>query len=138
MTPRLPLLLLIFSACETDVRSYIDEGRLCVDADDIAQFEAGSTLGLTVTANECISACPRFAEATCAAEVRGDRIVVRSEAQWAPSDEICIALCVGLQAHCTVTVPEAGHYVVVHGDDELPLELPATPEAPPCTPLPGG
>jgi hypothetical protein len=91
-----------------------------------------------VTADGCISACPRFAEAACSAEVTGDRIVVRSEAQWAPSDEVCIALCAALQAHCTVTVPEAGHYVVVHGDDELPLELPSTPEVPPCTPPPGG
>jgi hypothetical protein len=137
MTPRLLLLLLVLSACETDVRSYVDEGRLCVDADDIAQFEAGSTLGLTVTANECISACPRFAEAACSAELTGDRIVVRSEASWAPSDEICIAVCAALQAQCTVTIPEAGHYVIVHGDDELPLELPSTP-SPPCTPPPGG
>ena len=136
MTRRLALLLLTLAACHDDVQTYTDEGRVCVEPEALAHFQAGDTLELTVTAPDCISACARVAQAECSAVVMGERIVVTSNARWAPSDEVCITLCAALQAHCEVTIPEAGHYTLVHGDDELPLELPSTPEAPPCTALP--
>jgi hypothetical protein len=132
---RLFLCLMLVPACEAgDVTSYVDEGRICVEPDELAEFEAGGVLTLTYTANECISACTRVEEAACDAEVHGDRIIVTSEARWAPADEICIAVCGVLQAQCTVSVPEDGEYTLVHGDDELRLVLPSAVEARPCTP----
>jgi hypothetical protein len=116
-----------------DVESFVNEGRVCLDAEDVVQFEAGGTLTLTYTASACISACPRFEEASCDAEVSGDRIIVRSEARWAPSDQICIAVCRALQAECVVSVPEEGEYTLVHGSDQLSLVLPSMVEDPPCT-----
>lgn len=91
---RLVLISTIGLACDSsDVRSYVDEGRVCVEPQDMADFEAGGALTLTYTADECISACPRLQEAACEAQVSGDRIIVQSEARWAPSDEVCIAVC---------------------------------------------
>lgn len=122
------------AACDGDgSTTYVDEGRICLETETLAQFDPGDVLTLTYTADECISACPRFAEAACEAEMQGNRIIVRSEARWAPSDEVCIAVCAALQAQCTVSVPAEGEYTLVHGADELTVVLPAASEEPACT-----
>jgi hypothetical protein len=134
LTAILALLASLFAACDRDVREYTDQGSACVAPKDLAAFQAGGELTITVTVDECISSCTRIEEASCEATLEGERIVVRSEARWAAESGACIALCAALQAQCSVTLPSEGAYTLEHGGQERLVELPSAVEEPACTP----
>jgi hypothetical protein len=128
------LLALCGSACSSETVDAEDEGKVCLGAPPWEPqagsdaIEADQRLAISVTYDECLSACIRDEFAQCSVSLEGDRIVVQSEFSYrepAPG-KACIAVCYALTAECQSPPLAAGDYTLVHGDRETPLAVPSS------------
>ena len=141
MSIRAHLLLLssccvIATACSGPDVERIDEGKLCIYASmpdspgmegPTQDFVAGEPVFVSVSTEDCISACIENELAACTVTVDGEQLTVSSELSWnEPSGEqACIDLCGSLGAICASDPLPTGAYQVVHGSTQRTLSIPS-------------
>ncbi len=130
-------------ACGSHV-SFENEGRLCLFAAEpnpfVTQtpqdFVAGNSVELLVVMESCVSSsCTSDIAATCEASMTGSQITVTSAGSYSEDTGLggCTDDCRAVSATCSTGPLQPGSYTVVHGEDELVLEVPASVESAPCT-----
>jgi hypothetical protein len=113
---------LTFACGRWETITFVDEGELCFE-------QRGSEVIVQVTAPDCLaSGCSRDVEGSCSAALEGTTIQLTSEIVW-EEDESKFAQCKSDCRHavveCSAGVLAPGSYTVVHGEDEVPLVVPA-------------
>jgi len=119
-----------------------DVGKLCVYATTPASpganspeqsFVSDQQIYVSVTLDNCLSACIRNEVASCSVAKEGQRLIVSSNFSYDKPEagKACIALCNSLSAVCQTEPLSAGSYVVEHGSDEYTLTVPSQ-DVPPC------
>ena len=140
----IPLVILTLapSACGGPDVEASDVGKLCVyatapanpGANSPAQsFASEKQIHVSVTLDNCLSACIRNELASCSVAQQGQRLIISSGFSYddPAAGEACIALCNSLSAVCQTGPLAAGNYVIEHGDDEYALSVPSK-DVPPC------
>jgi hypothetical protein len=108
----------------------VDEGMLCVE-------QTEQNLTITVIALDCLSSsCTRDVGGDCSATVDGSTIAVTSEIHWEETEGRlrggCTSDCGSAQVTCQIPAPPEGTYTLVHGEAEMPLDVPVEDV---CTPF---
>jgi hypothetical protein len=97
-------------------------------------FAEGQPVHLTVSNEDCISACVRNVLTSCTVTMSGGNITVESILAWdEPSSAACIAVCGRVEAACASEPLGAGSYVFEHGHQVRRLTVPSTGVLP-CEP----
>jgi hypothetical protein len=94
-------------------------------------FEVGGTITFTVAYEECLSSsCDINRDMSCEVITDSTQIVVHSQGSFTERDGYvsCTEDCGFLEASCTSAPLPAGNYVIVHGDDRIPLTIPSSVE----------
>ncbi len=133
----LATLAIAVTACAGPDVELVDDGRLCVYAvapetpgshGPTQAFDSNQPVFVTVTTEECISACIQNEVASCSVSRSGTTLTVRSELSYddPPDGEACIAVCGSLTALCNSQRLPAGAYTIVHGNARHELAVPST------------
>ena len=131
---RLVCLCLALTACEPEPTTWVEQtqqsrGTACV------QGGGQDPVRVQVNADVCLSSsCSRNPVARCEARIEFERIVVTSSFTWEEAeggDLACTDDCGQMIASCAVGQLPAGNYVLLHGPQEVDIELPAEECTPP-------
>ena len=106
----------------------LDAGQVC-----LTSAEADAPLTVTVTLDDCISACVDNEIETCSITVEGNTLRLTSAFSYDDADEneACIAICNAQQATCSSEALVPGDYVLEHGEQSHPIAIPTT-DLPTC------
>lgn len=128
-----------------DQVSFENEGTLCMFAADPdpfitespQDFTPGAPVELLVVMEPCVSgSCTSDIVASCEATVSGNQITVTSSGSYREDSGLvkaCTDDCRVVSATCSTASLPAGSYTVFHGEDVLPLDVPASLDSAPCT-----
>lgn len=104
------------------LQEQLDEGVACV------QGGGDDPVLVKVNAGLCLSgSCSRQLESSCEAVIDDDRIVVTSTFVWEEARGrrlLCTMDCQMMLAECSPGDLPPGTYTLVHGDDEISVDLP--------------
>lgn len=115
-----------------------DVGMACLTStagwsNDHQAFEADAPVHVTVRLDSCLSStCTFNYQASCEAEVTGDRIVIRAHGSYTDeggAGRTCSEVCFVLDAACETPPLAEGEYTVVYGDEETSLAIPSITSA---------
>jgi len=131
---RLACLCLVLAACAPEPvtwepQTQQNRGTACVEGGGEAPVR------VRVNADVCLSSsCSRNAVARCQVRTEFERIVVTSTFTWDEargSELACTDDCGQMIAQCALGQLPAGNYVLLHGPQEVDIELPAEECTPP-------
>ncbi len=125
------------SACVRQSEVFFEDiGALCPTPtnhtgpyDATMVFEAGETITFTVAYEECLSSsCDINREMSCEVVTDGTQIMVHSQGSYTERDGhvSCTEDCGLLETECTSEPLPAGDYIIVHGEDHIPLTIPSS------------
>lgn len=110
----------LISGCDdTSEFAFDNEGIVCLTSDE-------ATLNVRVTFETCFSAsCATTKTSNCSAVVSGEEITIDSHAVVENRGRDCNNDCMHLvRATCSIPMPSAGTYTVVHGAASSTIRLP--------------
>jgi hypothetical protein len=125
------LIVLSNAACgneeTTRVEVYENSGSLCLT-------QEGSQITVDARIDACLQGACRSSSRppSCQASFTSGRLVITStvEVTIDSSPPDCLAACFDAEATCAVTVPQEGEVVVVHGDEQMTVNLPLASATP--------
>ncbi len=113
-----------------------DQGALCAMPDGYSGpydatmlFESGDRITIRVAYEGCLSSsCDVNRHMSCEVVTDGTTLVVHSQGGFTEREGSvsCTEDCGFLEAECSSSPLSAGEYIIVHGDDQLPLTVPSS------------
>lgn len=121
------LVLLVTLGCsDGEIQLVVNEGIVCLHADDPADPLVSGDLTVEVTF-PCASACIRDVESSCTASLDGDAVRVDSRFEYEEhiDGNACPASCNPLVTRCELGALPVGTYDFWHGGHRFDLEVEA-------------